>query len=99
MPLGADQNSLRAYKLTIAGAQVISGPQIRAARSLLGLSSRELATLSGVSWATIKRFEADESIPPSRGGTLERLLTKFEDAGIEFLGDPVSSPGVRLKRQ
>ena len=78
---------------------MISGPQIRAARGLLGLSSRELAAMSGVSWATIKRFEADECIPPSRGGTLERLAEKFQDAGVEFLGDPNTTPGVRLKRR
>ena len=78
---------------------MISGPQIRAARGLLGLSSRELAAMSGVSWATIKRFEADESIPPSRGGTLERLVESFQDAGVEFLGDPNTTPGVRLKRR
>lgn len=54
--------------------------------------------MSGVSWATIKRFEESEGIPPSRSGTLERLTHALEKAGIEFLGDPIHSPGVRLKR-
>ena len=78
---------------------MISGAQIRAARGLLGQSSRELAAMSGVSWATIKRFEADEGVPPSRAGTLERVAAKLEEIGIEFLGDPETSPGVRLKRR
>jgi transcriptional regulator with XRE-family HTH domain len=76
----------------------LSSAQIRAARALIGLSTKELAELSGVGWATIRRFEQTEGVPPSRAGTLERLKECLEDAGIEFLGDPVSSPGVRLKR-
>lgn len=77
---------------------MISGAQIRAARGLLGMSSKQLAKFTGVSWATVKRFEEVEDIPPSRSGTLERVQRALEDAGIEFIGDPVSSPGVRLKR-
>ena len=77
---------------------MISGAHIRAARGLLGLSSRQLSVQCGVSWATIKRFEEAEGIPPSRSGTLERVKVALEDAGIEFIGDPVRSPGVRLRR-
>jgi len=77
---------------------VISGAQIRAARGLLGLSSRQVAELSGASWATIKRFEETDQVPASRAGTLERVQQALEDAGVEFLGDPLSSPGVRLRR-
>lgn len=78
---------------------MISGAQIKAARSLLGLSSREFAEFADVSWATVKRFEDAEGIPPSRAGTLERVKAALEQAGIEFLGDPVASPGVRLRRK
>jgi len=38
-----------------------------------------------------------EGIPPSRGGTLERVQAALEAEGIEFLGDPETSPGVRLR--
>lgn len=55
--------------------------------------------MSGISWSTIKRFEAEQGVPPSRSGTLEQLMVKLEAAGVEFLGDPVASPGVRLKRR
>jgi hypothetical protein len=75
----------------------VSGSQIRAARALLGISSRSLSEASGVGWATIRRFEEGEGIPPSRGGTLERVKSTLEQAGIEFIGDPISSPGVRLR--
>ena len=77
---------------------MLSGRQIRAARALLGLSGEELGALAAVGWATIQRFEAQDGIPPSRSGTLERVKVALEAAGIEFIGDPVTSPGVRLRR-
>jgi hypothetical protein len=61
------------------------------------MSSREFAEYAAVSWATVKRFELCEGVPRSRGGTLKRVKLAFEEAGIEFLGDPVRSPGVRLR--
>ena len=76
---------------------MISSSQIRAARALRGLTAAELAKLAGVSWATVQRFEAEEGIPRSRGNTLDRVKTALESAGIEFIGDPVFSPGVRLR--
>ena len=75
----------------------LSSRQIRAARALLGVSSEKLALMSGVGWATIRRFEEVNGIPPSRSGTLERVKTALETAGIEFIGDPIKSPGVRLR--
>ena len=77
---------------------MISGAQIRAARGLLNLSSKQVAMLTGVSWATIKRFEDTNTIPPSRSGTLERVKEALEAEGVEFIGDPLLTPGVRLKR-
>ena len=77
---------------------MISAEQIRAARALLGMSADSLATRAGVGLATIKRFEASEGSPPSRGGTLRNVQAALERAGIEFIGDPISSPGVRLRR-
>ena len=76
-----------------------SGEQIRAARALLGMSSKELADASGIGWATIRRFEQMEGIPRTRSGTLYRLVSTLETFGVEFLGDPIESPGVRLHRQ
>ena len=76
---------------------MVSGAQIRAGRGLLGWPSQVLAEKSGVGWSTIKRFEESEGIPATRAGTLERVKKTLEDAGIEFIGDPLNSPGVRLK--
>lgn len=80
------------------GGQV-SGEQIRAARALLGISSKKLAEASGVGWATIRRFEQIKGVPKTRSGTLDRLLGTLEILGIEFLGDPLHSPGIRLRRK
>lgn len=76
---------------------MISAEQIRAARALLDISARELESMSGVPIRTIQRFERFEGIPPFRSGTLDRVKCALEMAGIEFMGDPLHSPGVRLR--
>jgi predicted transcriptional regulator len=76
-----------------------SGSQIRAARGLLGISAAELAEHAGVTWKTIQRFETIEGVPPNRSGTLDKVRAALEAQGIEFLGDPETSPGVRLRRK
>lgn len=77
---------------------MISGAQIRAARALLGMSGTELSEEAGVGWSTVQRFESSDEVPGSKAGTLEKIRTTLESHGIEFLGDPVASPGVQLKR-
>lgn len=74
-----------------------SGPQIRAARALLGISAQDLAQVSDVGWATIQRYEAVSGIPKGQPEKLAAIVRALEDAGIEFLGDPIKSPGVRLR--
>lgn len=78
---------------------MISGAQIRAARALLEMSASELAKQAGVGWATVQRFESVEGVPDSRSGTLQRIEETLENAGVIFLGDPMTSPGVQLQRQ
>lgn len=77
---------------------MVSAPQIRAARALLGISAAELARRAGVNWKTIQRFESTDGIPKSRSGTLERVVAALGAEGIEFIGDPLDAPGVQLKR-
>ena len=74
----------------------ISGSQIQAGRALLDISIKELAEISGVSWATLQRFEETDGIPPSRSGNLEKVKSALEARGVVFLGDPIDSPGVQL---
>ena len=78
---------------------MVAGTQIRAARALLGITAEELAELSDVGWATIQRFESSSEVPKAKGGTLERVVDALKAAGVEFLGDPIESPGVRLRHK
>ncbi len=63
------------------------------------MSATELSELAHVGWATIQRFESTERVPNSKVGTLLRLKETLEAAGIVFLGDPLTSPGVQLQRR
>lgn len=77
---------------------MIIGPQIRAARGLLGWSAREAAERSGLSLPTIQRLEKEAGVSPTaQGRTLNDLKRAFEEAGVEFTGSPDHNPGVQLK--
>ncbi len=75
---------------------MICGAQIRAARALLSWSAEALAEKVGVTRQTIQRLEQVDCVPPSRAQTLEEIQRAFEGAGVEFMGSPDDSPGVRL---
>ena len=77
----------------------VSASQIKAARLLLGLTVGELASSANIGVATIKRFEASNGIPEHRSGNLAKVREALEARGIEFLGDPITSPGVRLHKK
>ncbi|MCP4779601.1 MAG: helix-turn-helix transcriptional regulator [Hyphomicrobium sp.] len=62
---------------------ILSAPQVRAARNLLGWSRRELAIVSGVSSGTIKAIEHGSTDP--RLSTLRRLARTFKAHNVEFL--------------
>ena len=62
---------------------ILSAPQVRAARSLLGWSRRELAIVSGVSSGTIKAIEQGSTDP--RLSTLRKLARTFKAHRVEFL--------------
>ena len=62
-------------------------------------SARELAEKAQISLVTLKRYEAADGIPDARLEQFIRIKQTLEAAGIEFLGDPISDPGVQLKPQ
>jgi transcriptional regulator with XRE-family HTH domain len=73
--------------------------QIRAARSLLGLSQDELARGAQVSIVTVKRLEAAGTEIRGSAQTIARLQRALEAAGIIFIDqDAKVGPGVRLKQ-
>ncbi len=77
---------------------MISGLQVKLARTALGLSVRELADRAQVNFNTVSRFENGAGV---HGRTVELLEAALTTAGIVFI--PVGSyqgdggPGVRLK--
>jgi predicted transcriptional regulator len=81
---------------------VITAPQMRAARALLGIDQRQLAELAGVSVPTIQRMEASEG-GNVRGviDSLTKVVEALDKAGIELIGENAVSGsggrGVRLK--
>ena len=76
---------------------MISTDQVRAARALLRWSAQELADASGVGVATIRRMEVVDGVPSGQIRSLLAIQTALESAGVEFVGSPTDSPGVRLK--
>ncbi len=75
---------------------MITSGQIRAARALLRWSADELAEISKVGIATIRRFETQEGIPAGQVRVIEAIKVALEQAGVEFIGSSDNSPGVRL---
>ncbi len=77
---------------------MITSDQIRAARSFLRWTGKELAEKSGVGFSTLMRLEAEDGVPNAQAKTLESLRKAFEDAGVEFIGSPDSQAGVRWRK-
>jgi len=78
---------------------MIAASQVKAARALLGLSQRELATLASVGLATVQRIELATEL---RGAadTNWKIQTALEKAGVEFIpADDTKGPGVRLTKR
>ena len=78
---------------------MITGAQIRIARTALRWTAEELSANSGVGARTIKRIEKKDGLPDSTISTISKLKLSFEAAGIEFIGTPDDGPGIRIHAQ
>jgi transcriptional regulator with XRE-family HTH domain len=80
---------------------MITGPQMRAARALLGFDQRQLAHVCGLSLPTIQRMEACGGVVRGNVDSLMKLVDALAAAGIELIGEGAASGGggrgVRLK--
>ena len=70
--------------------------QCRAARGLLQWSQDDLAKAAEVGVVTIRQFETEKAGP--RRATLAAIERALEAAGVEFIPENGSGPGVRLKK-
>lgn len=79
---------------------MITGPQMRAARVLLGIDQKTLAELAGLSVPTIQRMEASTGVVRGVVDSLTRVVGALERAGVELIGEGATSTaggrGVRL---
>ena len=79
---------------------MLTGSQMRAARSLLRWTAQTLADRSGVSYAVIQRAESQDGLPGMRTHNLAAIKDALEAGGVEFIAGSYSGdggPGVRLQ--
>ena len=74
-----------------------TGPQIRAARALVGMSAAQLAEAASVAVNTIKRAEAADGLAPITAGNATLILQAIREAGVELIAsDALHGDGARL---
>ncbi len=82
---------------------MISASQMKAARALLNMDQVELAELSGVSIATIRRMEGSQGTVRANVDSLMKIINALDEAGVSLLDEGSSSEdggrGVRLKEK
>lgn len=80
---------------------MITAPQLRAARALIGIDQRQLAALADLSVPTIQRMEASDGVIRGNVDSLMKLLAALDRSGVELIAEGAVSPsggrGVRLK--
>jgi predicted transcriptional regulator len=73
---------------------MITAPQLRAARALLGIDQVILAERAQLSVPTIQRMEASDGLIRGNVDSLTKVVRALEDLGIELIGEGGSSNGV-----
>lgn len=76
----------------------LTGRQIAAARTLVGLTQPELAGMANISTPTLKRMEASDGPAPGMANNLLAIKTALEAAGVIFVDENGEGPGVRLRK-
>jgi predicted transcriptional regulator len=73
---------------------MITAPQLRAARALLGIDQVVLAERAQLSVPTIQRMEASDGLIRGNVDSLTKVVRALEDLGIELIAEGGSSSGV-----
>jgi transcriptional regulator with XRE-family HTH domain len=77
---------------------LITGAQLRAARTLAGVEQEQLAASSGVGVNTISKLEQHRGeLAAVKVATIRALERALERAGVEFIADR-DSVGVKMRR-
>lgn len=82
---------------------MLVGSQIRAARALIKLSSRQLAEEAGLSYAAVQRAESVDDLPSMHTRNLAAIKAALEAHGVVFIDGQIAGvagtgPCVRLRR-
>lgn len=75
---------------------MITIPQMKAARAMLGYSQQELADKAGISVATLNNIERGAQRDPKLS-TMSAIRRALELGGIEFTDESMGGVGVRMK--
>jgi transcriptional regulator with XRE-family HTH domain len=82
---------------------MITAPQLRAARALLGIDQITLAQRSTLSLPTIQRMEASDGLIRGNVDSLVKVIQALEGMGVELIGEGNPSTdggrGVRLRQR
>ncbi len=73
---------------------MITAPQLRAARALLGIDQVVLAERAQLSVPTIQRMEASNGLIRGNVDSLTKVVRALEDLGIELIAEGGSSSGL-----
>ena len=73
---------------------MITAPQRRAARALLGIDQVVLAERAQLSVPTIQRMEASDGLIRGNVDSLTKVVRALEDLGIELISEGGSSSGI-----
>ena len=82
----------------MTNANQITGAQIRAARAILDITLFDLERFTGINERTLRRYEAQDGVPPDRGGNLAKVRLALEGMGVEFISAPDDALGVILHK-
>lgn len=76
---------------------MITGRQIAAARTLIGITQKELADASSISIPTLKRMEASDGEAAGMKNNVSAVVQALIDMGVVFIPENGGGYGVRLR--
>ena len=77
---------------------IVTGRQIAAARTLVGVAQADLAERSNISVATLKRMEASPGEAMGLVNNIRAVRQALEAAGVEFIPENGGGAGIRLRK-
>src|SRR5437660_10974316 len=90
--LSRDHVSLIPFSTWNNPTSMITANQLRAARALLNIDQRQTADLADLSVPTIQRMEASDGVIRANVGSLMKLISALENAGLQLINPWTPSP-------